>query len=269
MSDIATLSAAASKAQDALASARAEQAAASKAAADERTARSIEWAWTFVVSYNQRQGAAGERVSALLASITDAITVDLAAGARLYLDAVREMASANALGAELVKARAILKAAGELPGVYRTGRDPVGDNAPYPLTQGLIRFPTFLELVSETLDKQRAMASRVQSAEAPETFEGKASEGLKAEALRREWVLAAEFESLLALKVQLPAKFAQLPAEEQASVNAYARGRELVGYDGPLPKMVTEGRGQVVEPTYAPNDAVRIRLFSDAHAPSR
>ena len=225
-------------AQAALSQAQAASEAVAKAEADERTARSVEWAWSFVASYGQRQAEASAKATALLPAITDAITLDLTAAARLYLDCVHEMATANALGLDLVKARSILKAAGELPGVSRTGRDPVADNAPFPLYHGLIRFPAFLEFVSETLDKQRAMASRVQSGEAPDTYQGKASAALKEDVLRREWVLAAEFEALLAVRETMPARFAQLPPEEQAAVNAYARTREAAGrVDDPLPKI--------------------------------
>jgi hypothetical protein len=266
---LAQLRADAEKAQTALTAEQERQAAAERVAAEARRLRSVDWAFAYVVGYNLRQVEASAKVTDTLAALTEAVTTDLALAARLYLDVTRQMALSNSLGDDLVKARAILKAAGELPGVYRTGRDPVGDSAPWPLDHGLVRFPSFIELVNDTLTARRAIVGRVQSTETPETFEGKASEGLKAEALRREWVLAPEFESLLALKVQMPARFAQLPPEEQASVNAYARTRELVGYDAPLPKMVTEGRGQVKPPIYAPNDAVRVRLYSDGYAPRK
>ncbi len=265
--DLATLATAAEKAQAAVEAERQRQAAADAKATEKRRLRSIAWAWSFIVEYSTAQGAAGERVSALLASLTAAITVDLAEAARLYLDAVREMAKANRLGEDLVKARAILQAAGELPGVHRVGRDPVGDNAPYAIDHGMVRFPTFIEFVSEALDKQRAAASRVQSSEAPEAFEGTASEGLRAEALRREFVLTQELENLLAIREQHPERFAQLPDAERASVNAYARQRELVGYAEPLPKIVVEGRRETEPPAFAPDDATRIRLYGPDHTP--
>lgn len=269
MSDIGTLTAAAAASQAALNAAKAEQAAVAKADADARQARSVEWAWAYVVSYNPRQVAASAKVTDTLAALTEAVTVDLALAARLYLDVTREMAYANSLGDELVKARAILKAAGELPGVYRLGRDPVGDNAPWPLTHGLVRFPPFLEFVDGVLTARRAIVGRVQSGETPETFEGRASAGLKEEALRREWILAAELESSLALREQWPDRFAQLPDEEQASVNAYARQRELVGFDGPLPKIAGARLRAAEPPAYGPTDATRVTLYSDEHAPSR
>ena len=248
----------AEKAQTALAAEQERLAAAAQAAADERTARSVEWAWHYVVTYNPRQVEAGERVSALLAAITDAITVDLALAARLYLDCVRAMAAANRLGDDLVTARAILKAAGGLPGVFRSGRDPVGDNAPYPLTSGLIRFPTFLEFVTEALDKQRAMASRVQSGETPDTYEGKASEGLKEEARRREWVLAAEFEHLLGYKAQHPESYARnVPDAQKVAAAAYEVGRVAWGYDAALPKVVVESSGAPVSSLTARQEAAQ------------
>jgi hypothetical protein len=270
MSDIGTLTAAASKAQDALTAAKAEEAAAGAATAADATARSIEWAWGFVVGYNPRQVEASAKVTDTLAALTEAVTVDLALAARLYLDVTRQMAEANMLGQDLVAARAILTTAGELPGVYRQGRDPVGDNAPWPLSHGLVRFPPFLEFVNETLNNRRATVGRVQSGETPETYEGKASDGLKQEALRREWVLAAEMESLLALREQWPARFDALSAEEQASANAYARQRELVGFDGPLPKIAMTRLVDPEPPRFASNDAVRVTLYGqEGHAPSR
>jgi hypothetical protein len=269
MSDIGTLTAAAAASQATLNAAKAEQAAVAKTDADARQARSIEWAWAYVVSYNPRQVEASAKVTDTLAALTEAVTVDLALAARLYLDVTREMAYANSLGDELVKARAILKAAGELPGVYRMGRDPVGNNAPWPLTHGLVRFPPFLEFVDGVLAARRAIVGRVQSSETPETYEGKASAGLKEEALRREWILAAEMESVLALREQWPDRFKELPAEEQASVSAYARQRELVGFDEPLPKIAGERLRAVEPPAYGPTDATRVRLYSDEHAPSR
>lgn len=193
-----------------------------------------------MVSYNPRQVEAGQKVTDTLAALTEAVTVDLALAARLYLDVTREMAFANALGDELVKARAILKAAGELPGVYRMGRDPQGDNAPWPLTHGLVRFPPFIDFVNETLNNRRAVVGRVQSGETPETYEGKASDGLKAEALRREWVLAQEFELLLALREQHPDSFARLDPAQRAQVDAYDRTRRAAGYDAELPTAVVE-----------------------------
>ncbi|HEY5520228.1 MAG TPA: hypothetical protein VIK08_06190 [Candidatus Limnocylindrales bacterium] len=269
MSDIGTLTAAASKAQAALAAEQEKQAAIAKADAEARQARSIEWAWNYVVSYNPRQVEASQKATDTMAALTEAVTVDLALAARLYLDVTREMAFANALGDELVKARSILKAAGELPGVYRVGHDPVGDNAPFHLTHGLVRFPSFIELVSETLDKQRAMASRGQSGETPETYEGKASDGLKAEALRREWLLAQEFELMLALREQHPDSYARLDPAQRAHVEAYARTRAAAGYDAPLPTAVVETVG-VPEPVpFAPDETVRFRLYSEGkHEPS-
>jgi hypothetical protein len=269
MSDIGTLTAAASAAQDALNAAKAEQAAVAKAADDERRGRSIEWAWAYVVSYNPRQVEASAKVTDTLAALTEAVTVDLALAARLYLDVTREMAYANSLGDELVKARAILKAAGELPGVYRMGRDPVGDNAPWALTHGLVRFPPFLEFVDGVLTARRAIVGRVQSSETPETYEGKASAGLKEEALRREWIAAQEFESLLALREQWPDRFKELPPEEQASVNAYARTREAFGFDAPLPKIAGARLVDPEPPRFAPGDAVRVTLYGqEGHVPS-
>ncbi len=267
--DLGQLQRAAGKAQDALSAAQDEQTALVKAAADARQARSIEWAWTFIVEYNPRQVEASAKVTDTLAALTEAVMVDLALAARLYLDVTGEMAYANSLGDELVKARAILKAAGELPSVYRTGRDPVGDNAPWPLTHGLVRFPPFLEFVDGVLTSRRAIVGRVQSGETPEMFEGKASAALREEALRREWILAQEFENLLAIKVQWPDRFAQLTAEEQASVNAYARQRELVGFDGALPKIAGARLRAAEPPAFKSDDVVRVRLYSDEHAPSR
>jgi hypothetical protein len=267
---IGTLAKAASDAQATLDAAKAEQEAERAKAADERAARSVEWAWAYVVGYNPRQVEASAKVTDTLAALTEAVTVDLALAARLYLDVTREMSFANSLGAELVKARAILKAAGELPGVSRTGRDPVGDNAPWPLTHGLVRFPPFIEFVNETLNNRRAIVGRVQSGETPETYAGKASDGLKQEALRREWVMAQEFEDLLALREQWPARFAQLPGEEQASVNAYARTRAAAGFDGPLPKIAGARLVDPEPPRFAPDDRVRVTLYGqEGHAPSR
>lgn len=268
MTDIGQLQRDAGKAQAALAAEQERQTAVAKAAADERHGREIEWAWTFIVEYNPRQVEASAKVTDTLAALTEAVTVDLALAARLYLDVTREMAYANSLGDELVKARAILKAAGELPGVYRTGRDPVGANAPWPLTHGLVRFPAFLEFVDGVLTARRAIVGRVQSGETPETYEGKASAALKEEALRREWVLAAEMESLLALREQWPDRFEELPAEEQASVNAYARTREAAGYSGELPKIAGARLRAAEPPAYGPTDVVRVTLYgAEGHGP--
>jgi len=267
--DLGKLTRDARAAQDALDAAKAEQAAVAKADADARQARSIEWAWAFVVSYNQRQAEASQKVADTLADLTEAVTVDLALAGRLYLEVTRQMAEANMLGQDLVKARAILKAAGELPGVYRIGRDPVGDNAPWPLTHGLVRFPPFLEFVDGVLNNRRAIVGRVQSGETPETYEGKASASLKAEALRREWVLAAEMESLLAVKVQWPDRFAKLSAEEQADTLAYEATREARGYNAPLPKIAGARLRETEPPAFKSDDVVRVRLYSDEHAPSR
>ncbi len=268
MSDLATLASTAQLAQDALTAEQAKQEAVAKADADARQARSIEWAWAYVATYNQRQAEASAKVTDTLAALTEAVTVDLALAGRLFLSVTRQMAEANMLGEDLVKARAILKAAGELPGVYRMGRDPVGDNSPWPLTHGLVRFPPFIEFVNETLNNRRAIVGRVQSGETPETYTSKASDGLKQEVLRREWVLAAEMETLLALREQWPDRFTELSAEEQASASAYARTREAVGFDGPLPKIARARLRETEPPAFGPADSVRVRLYSDEHAPS-
>jgi hypothetical protein len=269
MTTLSDLQRDAEKARAALAAEQEKQAAAVKADADARQARSVEWAWAYVASYNQRQAEASAKVTDTLAALTEAVTLDLALAARLYLEVTRQMAEANMLGQDLVTARAILKAAGELPGVYRTGRDPVGDAAPWPLNHGLVRFPEFVPFVNETLSNRRAIVGRVQSVETPETYQGKASDGLKQEALRREWILAAEMESLLALREQWPARFAALSSEEQASANVYARQRELVGYSGELPKIAATRLVNPEPPRFGPTDSVRVQLYSDEHAPSR
>jgi hypothetical protein len=242
--DLAALRTAAEQAAAAVAAEQERQAAAAAVAAEARRLRSVEWSFHFVVAYHLRQVEASQKVTDTLAALTEAVTTDLALAARLYLDVTRQMALSNSLGDDLVKARAILKAAGELPGVYRTGRDPVGDNAPWPLDHGLVRFPSFIELVNDTLTARRAIVGRVQSSETPETYEGKASAGLKEEAHRREWVLADEFEHLLGYKAQHPESYARnVPEAQKVAAAAYEVGRVAWGYDAALPKVVVETSG--------------------------
>ena len=269
MSDIGTLTAAASKAQDALAAAKAEQTALNAATTAAAASRSVAWSWQTIVAYRQRQAIESEKVSAALAAFSAAVVEDLGGAARLYLDVVRRMASANALGEDLVKARHILRTAGKLPMIQRGGRDPIGEAAPFPLTHGMARLPSFLELVTEAVDKERMVASRAVSAEDPSAFDGKASPAMQTDALRLEWTLAQEYESLLAVKVQWPDRFAKLSAEEQADTLAYEATREAVGYSAELPKIAGARLRETEPPAFKSDDTVRFRLFSDEHAPSR
>jgi hypothetical protein len=251
---------AARTAQAALTAEQEKQAAAAKAAGAEQAAREVEWSWQTIVAYSQRQAEASAKVADTLAAFSAAVVDDLAQGARLYLDVVRASASANALGEDLVKARHILRTAGLLPMIQRSGRDPVGDAAPFPLTHGMARLPGFIELVGEAMDKQRAIASRAASAENPSAFDGKASEAMKLDALRAEWTHAQEYESLLALKAQWPDRFAKLSAAEQADTLAYEATREAAGYSAELPKMAPSNL-RAPAPHYAPNDTARFHLY--------
>ena len=260
MTDLSALTAAASRAQGELDAAKAEQAAADAANVADAASRSVAWSWATIATYSGRQAIASEKVSTALAAFSDAVLEDLGSAASKYIGIVRAMASANTLGVDLVKARHILRTAGLLPRIARSGRDPVGDAAPFPLTHGMARLPSFLELVTETLDRQRAMVSRAVSAEAPETYQGKASEAMKLGALQAEWLLAQEMESLLAIKVQQPALFAKLSAEEQADATAYEATRMAVGYDAPLPKIAAPNV-HALAPHYSPTETARFHLY--------
>ena len=269
MSDIAKLERDAAASRTALAAAKAEQTALNAATAAEAASRSVAWSWQTIVAYRQRQAIESEKVSAALAAFSAAVVEDLGLAARLYLDVVRRMAICNALGEDLVKARHILRTAGLLPMIQRGGRDPIGEAAPFPLTHGMARLPSFLELVTEAVDKQRMVASRAVSAEDPSAFDGKASPAMQTDALRLEWTLAQEYESLLAVKVQWPDRFAKLSAEEQADTLAYEATREAVGYSAELPKIAGARLRETEPPAFKSDDTVRFRLFSDEHAPSR
>jgi hypothetical protein len=268
MSDIGTLTATAAASQAALDAAKAEQAAVAKAAAADAASRSVAWSWQTIVAYRQRQAIESEKVSAALAAFSAAVVEDLGLAASKYLDVVRRMAICNALGEVLVKARHILREAGKLPMIQRSGRDPIGEAAPFPLTHGMARLPSFIEMVTEAVDKQRMVASRVVSAEDPSTFDGKASPAMQTDALRLEWTLAQEYESLLAVKVQWPDRFAKLSAEEQADTLAYEATREAAGYSAELPKIAGARLRETEPPAFKSDAVVRVRLFSDEHAPS-
>lgn len=267
MSDIGTLAATADKAQAALSAAKDEQAALSAAAAAEAHEREVSWAWATILAYPQRQAAESEKVTAALAAFSAAVVEDFSAASGLYLDVVRRSAVANAAGADLAKARHILRTAGLLPRIDRAGRDPVGDAAPWPLSHGMARLPSFLDMVTAELDRQRMAASRAVSAEEPPTFGGTITEAMRTDALRAEWTMAQEYESLLALKVQWPARFAKLSPDEQADTLAYEATRQAAGYDEPLPR-IAEARLREAEPAFAPDAVARFRLYSDDHAPS-
>lgn len=204
MTNLTTLAAAAAKAQTALAAAQAEQAAIEKAAADDRQARSVAWALTRAVAYPGDLGAAEAAVGAALAQFDGAVLDDWATTPAAYLRVIEAMAAVNRIGADLTRARGILKLANELPAIDRQGRDPVGASAPYALTHGSPRVAGFLELAAETLDKARQRAAMAPSPEQPEEFQGQVSPALKRAALSAEWLLAQEFELLLGLREQHP-----------------------------------------------------------------
>jgi hypothetical protein len=260
MTTLSELQRDAAKAAALVSAAKAEQAARDAATVAEAASRSVAWSWQTIVSYGQRQAEASAKVTDALAAFSAAVVQDLALAARLYLEIVRAMASANALGEDLVKARHILRTAGKLPRIARSGRDPVGGAAPFGLTHGTNRLPSFVDLLTEAVDKARTLASRAVSAEDPDAFDGKATPAMQTDARRLEWTLAMEYESLLAVKVQQPAMFAKLSAEEQADTLAYEATREAADYSAELPKIAAPSV-HAPAPHYAPNDTARFHLF--------
>jgi hypothetical protein len=125
----------------------------------------------------------------------------------------------------------------------------------------MARLPSFVDLLTEAVDKARTLASRAVSAENPSAYDGKASPAMKVDALRAEWTCAQEYESLLAVKVQHPDRFAKLSAEERADTEAYEATRMAHGYDEPLPKIAGADMRATPAPHYAPNDTTRFHLF--------
>jgi len=230
--DIRTLTAAAAASQAALNAAKAEQAAVAKAAADERTARSIEWSYYTILSYPGDLAAASAEVSTAMAEFDAAAVAGL--GEAAYLRIASTMAAANGLGEGITRARNILRDAGLIPPGRRNALDPVGLYAPFPRS-GL---PPFGELVESAIVVARTKAERMAAFTAdPGSFTGTSTEAMRRGVLANEYHGDEELELLLALKVKHPTHYAErLSAEQRAAVEVYALARDASGHgDDPLP----------------------------------
>ena len=233
MSDIGTITAAASKAK-----------AAAAAAAEERRQRSISWAFRRVSTYPQAQAEASYAVTAGLAAFDAAVVSDYGSAPGAYLAIVRAMAAANAVAAEYAAARGILREAG-LIGPENPGHrpDPVGYlHAPHPATS----LPAFADLVASSLEVARGAAFRLPSpAEDPGSFSGPApTEAERLEVCAYEWTFSQEAEHLLGYRAQYPELYARNVSDAQKTeVAAYAAGRLSRDYNEPLPKVVVESSG--------------------------
>ncbi len=251
----------AAKAQAALTAEQARQAIATKAAADERHARSIEWAFRCVSDYPQAQAEASAKVTDTLAAFSEAVAMDYGNAPKAYLAFVRMAAKANAVAAEYAKARRILRDAGliqpENPG---HSPDPVGYiHAPFPASA----IPTFADMAASTLEAARTAALRLPPpADDPGSFEGQVSDAEREAVFSHEWVLSGELESLLALRTQYPDRFERNVSEaDKVQTAAYAAGRLARGYDGKLPKIAPADRVSTPAPHYAPNETARFHLY--------
>jgi hypothetical protein len=255
-------------AADAVTAAKAEQAAAAKAATAERQARSIEWAFDTIARYPQRQAEASAEVPPALAAFTAAALEDLPAAPAAYLAIAARMGAANALAQDLATARNTLRAAGILPPMLPGRPDPTGAGAPFPTFGGPPALPPFLDMLASTIDTARAAALRVRpGAEDPGAFTGKASDAMRRDVLRAEYHADEELAVLAAWKLRAPDRWAHVPADQQAAVNAWLACREAAGRgDDPLPKIGGKLR-EVEPPAFGPGDVVRVRLYDDNHAP--
>jgi hypothetical protein len=246
--DLATLTAAASKAQAALTAEREKQAAIVAAEAAERTARSIEWSYQTILAFPGDLAAASAEVAAATAAFDAAAVEGL--GEAAYLRIASTMAVANGLGEGVTRAKNILRDAHLLPPGRRNSLDPVGMYAPFPRT-GL---PPFGELVESAIAAARSRAERMAAFTAdPGSFTGKASEAMKRGVLANEYHGDEELELLLALKVKFPTHYAErLTPEQRAAVEVYAAARDASGHgDDPLPtpSIPTEWRHASAFPT--------------------
>ena len=232
--DLATLTTAAQKAQDAVAAEREKLAGVAAAEAAERTARSIEWSYFTILSYPGDLAAAGAEVTAASAAFDAAAVAGL--GEAAYLRIASTMAEANVLGEGLTRARNILRTAGRLPPGRANDPDPTGIYAPFPRTA----LPPFGELVESAIAVARTKAERMAAFTAnPESFEGTSTEAMRRGVLANEYHGDQELDLLLALKGKHPAAFAEhLSAEQRAAVEVYAQARDAAGHgDDPLPKV--------------------------------
>ena len=237
MSDLATLSAAASKAQSELRAEQEKQAAIAKADADERTARSIEWSWQTILVYSGELAAARDKVATALASFRAAVAQDLNASVAAYFRVAAAMGAANRLGEDLARARGILRTAGKLPPGRANRPEDTGFNAPFSFAGIPPALPSFLDMLGSELDAARSAAIRVPSTEDPSAFGGKATEAMRRAVLADEYHGDEELDLLLARKVKHPTHFAErLSAEQRALVEVYALARDASGHgDDPLP----------------------------------
>lgn len=261
MSDIGTLTAAASKAQAALTAAQAEQAALAASAAEDRKQRSIQWAFATIVAYPGKLAAESPKVDAALAAFSTAVESDYGQAPARYLDIIRAMAAGNGAAAELTQARNLLREASILPPFQPNRPDPTGQAAPYPMI-GVSAFPTFEALVESTVAAARAVAVRTPpSAEYPGAYTGTASEAMKHDVLASEFVPTEEFEILAGLQAQAPERFDRLPAEQKAATAAYLACREARGYDAKLPKIAHQVPRESSAPHFAPDETARFTLY--------
>jgi hypothetical protein len=242
--DLAQLRADAARTQAAIAIEEEKAKAAAAAAAEERRQRSISWAFRRVSTYPQAQAGANGAVTETLAAFDVAVTTDYGTAPRRYLDIVRMMASANAVAAEYVAAKNILRAAGliqlESPGQRP---DPVGYiHAPFPAAG----IPSFADMAASTLEAARAAAFRLlPPTEDPGAFSGPPpSEAERQAVFRYEWTLSAELEHQLGFRAQHPEIYGRNVSEgHKTEVSAYAAGRLARGYDAALPKVVVQSSG--------------------------
>ena len=266
MTDIGQLQRDAGKAQAALSAAQAAEATKQTEAAEQRRRRSVAWAFRTVSLYPSRQAEANGHVTAALAAFSVAVATDYASSPNAYLAIARAMAAANGVAAEYVEARHILRTAGVITAENAGHRpDPVGYlYAPHPPSS----LPTFADLAASALEAARAAAFRLPPAtDDPGSFAGEITEAERQAVIGYEWTFSQEGEHLVGVMEQHPAAFARIPAAQQAEARAYLAGRQARGYDAPLPQVVVSTTGHDEAPDFAPNDSVRIRLYSDGAAP--
>jgi hypothetical protein len=246
--DLATLGAAAQKAQAALAAEQERQALAAAEAAEAARLRSVDWAFRTILAYPGRQIEANDAVAEGMAAFDEAVVADFGSAAKTYLAIVTAMAAANGVAAEYVTARNILRAAGLLQLESGHSPDPVGHlNAPFPSST----LPTFAAMFDSSIGAAAVIAFRLPPAGDPASYSGPAPTEAERQAVSAsEWSLSQELEHMLGYRMQHPEHFlANVPEGQQREVEAYGVGRAARGYDADLPKVVIETSGQSRTPT--------------------